>query len=578
MRAHRSLIALAPLAFVAACATAPVKTASVAGEPVAADGSVAPNSSYGLFLAGQAALLDGRSEQASDYFMRASTGGSMDGGFLKDRAFTAALLAGEISKAASLAPVVEGDRPATYRLGLLVKAVEQLAQGKAKDARPLLNEEVLGFPHRPAAALLAPWAAAGSGDTAGSLVRPTVQGDKVVEYFGQLGQALLFERAKRYDEAEANYKALTSSPELGTLFMGDYGAFLERRGRGSEAVAIYDTALAQAPGDREMTTSRARALAGGAAPALPTIRQGAARALMAPAASMMAERQAELTQAYLQLALRLDPTRDEAWILLGDVSAALGDEPGARLAYNRVLPTSANYADARSKMAWSYQTAGDTQTALKLATEAVSANPADRDTAITQADLLRANERYAEAVTVLDRVIAAEGDKPDWRLLYMRGVALERAGRWPEAEQDLTRALKEQPEEPELLNYLGYTWIDRGERLDEALDMVRRASEANPRSGAMVDSLGWAYYRLGDYKEAVEKLERAAELEPSDPEINHHLGDAYWRVGRRLEAQFQWNKVLTLEPNAATKAAVETKIKSGLGPAPKAPVRRVATS
>ena len=204
------------------------------------------------------------------------------------------------------------------------------------------------------------------------------------------------------------------------------------------------------------------------------------------------------------------------------------------------------------------------------------ASPDDRDAAITRADLLRANERYAEAAAVLDRIIAEEGEDADWRLLYMRGVALERAGRWPDAEKDLMRALKQQPEEPELLNYLGYTWIDRGERLDEALDMVRRASEANPRSGAMVDSLGWAYYRLGDYKNAVEKLERAAELEPSDPEINHHLGDAYWRVGRRLEAQFQWNKVLTLEPNAATKAAVESKIKTGLGPAQKPPGQVVA--
>lgn len=574
MRAHRSLIALAPLAFVAACATAPVETAMAPDDPFEI---APPSSSYGLFLAGQAALLDGRSEEASDYFMRASSGGPMDGGFLKDRAFTAALLAGEITKAASLAPVVEGDRPATFRLGLLVKAVESLAQGKAKDARPLLQEDVLGFPHRPAAALLAPWAAAGAGDTANSVVRPVVQGDKVVEYFGQLGQALLFERAKRYDEAETDYKALVAAPELGTLFIADYGAFLERRGRGREAVAVYDTGLTQAPGDHDLSLARARAASGGQPPALPTIRQGAARALMAPAASMMAERQAELTQAYLQLALRLDPTRDEAWILLGDVSSALGDEQGAREAYNRVLPSSANYADARSKMAWSYQTAGDTQTALKLAIEAVAANPTDRDTAVTHADLLRANERYPEAVTVLDRLITAEGEKPDWRLLYMRGVALERAGRWPEAETDLVRALKDQPEEPELLNYLGYTWIDRGERLDEALDMVRRASEANPRSGAMIDSLGWAHYRLGDYKEAVEKLERAAELEPSDPEINHHLGDAYWRVGRRLEAQFQWNKVLTLEPNAATKAAVESKIKSGLGPAPQPAGQRVAT-
>ena len=505
MRAQRSLIALLPLALLGACATAPAKTAEASYE---AYGLAPANSSYGLFLAGQAALLDGRSEEASDYFMRASAGGQMDGGFLKDRAFTAALLAGEVTKAASLAPVVEGDRPATFRLGLLVKAVEMLAQGKGREARPLLQEDVLGFPHRPAAALLGPWAAAAAGDTQGSLVRPVVQGDKVVEYFGQLGQALLFERAKRYDEAETDYKALAAAPELGTLFMADYGAFLERRDGGREAVAVYDAALALAPGDRELTLARARAASGGEAPALPTIRQGAARALMAPAASMMAERQAELTLAYLRLALRLDPNRDEAWILVGDVMAATGDEPAAREAYAKVQPTSPNYADARSKMAWSYQSAGDSQKALTLATEAAAANPGDRDAAITHADLLRANERYAEAAAVLDRLIAAEGPTPDWRLLYMRGVALERAGRWPDAEKDLTRALRQQPEEPELLNYLGYTWIDRGERLQEALDMVRRASEANPRSGAMVDSLGWAYYRLGDYKQAVEKLER----------------------------------------------------------------------
>jgi Flp pilus assembly protein TadD len=562
MRALRSLIAVLPIALLGACASAPKQAAEIPYEGY----SLPPaGSSYGLFLAGQAALLDGRSEEASDYFMRASAGGSMDGGFLKDRAFTAALLAGEISKAASLAPVEEADRSATYRLGLLVKAVELIAQGRGRDARNMLGADVLSFPHRAAGALLAPWAAAAAGDTENSLVRPVVNGDKVVEYFGQLGQALLFERARRYDEAETDYKALANTPELGNLFVMDYGAFLERRGRGREAVALYDIALANSPSDREVLAARARAASGGPAPALPTIRQGAARAMLAPAASMMAERQAELALAYLRLALRLDPARDEAWILVGDVMAATGDEPAAREAYNRVPATSPNYADARSKMAWSYQTAGDAATALRLAAEAAAADPTDRDAAVTHADLLRANDRFAEAATVLDRLIAAEGANPDWRLLYMRGVALERAGRWQDAETDLVRALKQQPEEPELLNYLGYTWIDRGERLDEALDMVRRASEANPHSGAMIDSLGWAYYRLGDYKEAVEKLERAAELEPADPEINNHLGDAYWRVGRRLEARFQWNKVLTLEPNPATKSAVESKLKSGLG-------------
>lgn len=567
MRAYRSLIALLPFALLGACAVvAPAEQAYV--RPSAYE--LAPmGSSYGLFLAGQAAQKDGRSEEASDYFMRASKGGAMDGGFLKDRAFTAALLAGEVSKAASLAPVEEADHAAAYRLGLLVKAVEGLSQTKPRDVRVLLSPDVLGFPHRPAGALLAPWAAAAAGDVDGSLVRPVVSGDKVVEYFGQLGQALLFERARRYDEAETDYKMLVGAGDLGGLFVVDYGAFLERRGRAADAVALYDTALGVSGGDRELTEARDRAASGRAAPAMPTIREGAARAMMAPAAAMIGEKQPELALAYLRLALRLDPARDEAMVLVGDVMAATGDPAAARDAYAKVPATSVNYADARAKLAWSYQLAGDSVSALRMAAEAAAANPDDRDAAITQADLLRANDRYAEAAQVLDGLIAKQGERADWRLLYMRGVSLERAGRWADAEKDLTRALAQQPNEPELLNYLGYTWIDRGERLDQALDMVRRASEANPHSGAMVDSLGWAYYRLGDYKTAVEKLELAVELEPADPEINNHLGDAYWRVGRRREAQFQWNRVLTLEPNAATRAAVEAKLKSGLDAAVK---------
>jgi Flp pilus assembly protein TadD len=570
MRAHRSLIAVLPLALLGACATrdvpAPEQTYVLAPS----------SSSYGLFLAGQAALHDGRSEEASDYFMRASQGGAMDGGFLKDRAFTAALLAGEVSKAASLAPVVPGDREATYRLGLLVKAVDLMARDKGREARPLLSGDVLGFPHRPAAALLAPWAAAAAGDTQGSVVRPTITGDKIVEYFGQLGQAMLFERARRFDEAETDYKALVSAPELGGLFVSDYGAFLERQGRGRDAVTLYDNALAHSPGEADLMAARARATSGATPPAIPTLRQGAARVLLAPAASMLAEKQAELSLAYLRLALRLDPNLDEAWILVGDVLGATGEPDASRAAYAKVAATSPHFSDARTKLAWSYQFEGEKDRAVQLAAEAANANPTDRDAAITYADLLRANDRFAEAATVLDRLIAAGGDKPDWRLLYMRGVALERSGRWQDAEADLKRALAQEPEEPELLNYLGYTWIDRGERLDEALGMVQRAAGANPNSGAMVDSLGWAHYRLGNYKEAVEKLERAAELEPADPEINHHLGDAYWRVGRRIEAQFQWRKVLLLEPSAATKSAVELKLKTGLGPAPKQPGRVVA--
>jgi Flp pilus assembly protein TadD len=174
------------------------------------------------------------------------------------------------------------------------------------------------------------------------------------------------------------------------------------------------------------------------------------------------------------------------------------------------------------------------------------------------------NERYADSAKVLDQLIDHQGGKAGWQLYYMRGVARQQSGDWPSAEADMKKALALNPDEPEVLNYLGYSWIDRGERLAEAKSMIEKAVAAKPESGPIVDSLGWAYYRLGDYKKAVDQLEHAAELEPADPDINNHLGDAYWRAGRKTEARFQWERVLTLNPEAKLREEVEGKLKTGL--------------
>ncbi len=266
------------------------------------------------------------------------------------------------------------------------------------------------------------------------------------------------------------------------------------------------------------------------------------------------------------MALRLEPGREEAMMMLGEVLSGAEDPEAARAAFNRIPASSNIYPAARIKLAWTYQTAGDGETALRMANDMVKAAPGERMAAITLADLLRANSRWAESVAVLDTIIPK--DKPaegDWRLFYMRGVALEQAGRSADAEKDLVTALSLNPDEPELLNYLGYMWIDRGVRLDEGQKMIEKALASNPRSGAMIDSLAWAYYRRGDYKTAVTKLEQAVELAAADPDVNDHLGDAYWRVGRIVEAKFQWNRVLTLEPDARKKAEVEAKLANGLG-------------
>lgn len=551
------LIAAAPLVLLAACATVAPPQGAQAVNPAPAG-----ETPYGMFLAGRGALNDGKSAEAAQYFDRARQASDPDP-LIADQAFIAALLSGDVSKAAAIAPTSEDAAEGGKRLGKFVVAVEALAQGKGKQAQILLSRDAIAFPHRPAAALLAPWAAAQAGDVAASLVRPEVRGDQLVEYFGRIGQAFLFERAKRYDEAETDFKAAANGANASEMAILAYGGFLERRGRRIDAVALYGAAQVNDPNDSAIIAASRRATAGQPAPPLPTLREGAAQVLLAPAAGMMEAKQTQLALAYLRLALRLDPQRDEAWVLVGDIMQGSGDTEAAREAYGHPKPGSIEYGAAQAKLAWTYQAADDKATALKLARGAAASG--DIGARITLADLLRADEQYAESISVLSGLIA-EAKRPDWRLIYARGVAYGQMDRWPEAEADLQAALTLQPDEPELLNYLGYSWIDRGQHLPEAMAMVEKAVGANPRSGAMVDSLGWAYYRLGQYKKAVDKLEEAVELEAGDPEINNHLGDAYWKAGRRDEAVFQWRRVLTLNPDAKIKAATEAKLSSGLGP------------
>jgi len=559
MRRSILLAFAAPMILLAGCAGAPALEQEPLGAPVAAD------SAYGMFLAGSAALQEGRNSDAARFLELARTQ-SGDDPAVAERAFTAALMAGDIQKAALMAPEGPTASEPGKRLGRLVKVVAALGEGKGKVAKAELANDGIGFPHRAAAALLGPWVSASVGDVEGSTVRPQLRGDAGVDYFGQIGQAHLFERARRYDEAETDFKAVTSSENPSEIAVMAYGAFLERRGRRPEALALYDAALKRNPSNLGLKAARARTAAKKAAPPAPTLKEGAAFALLAPAATMISAKQESIGLAYLRMALSLDSQRNDAWLMLGDLLQQNGDVDGARAAYLKPKPNTAEFPAAQAKLAWSYQSAGDKEGALKLARTAAATG--DTEARTTLSDLLRANEHYPEAITLLDSLIA-EAKAPDWQLYYARGQAHERSGHWKEAEADLSQALKLRPDEAELLNYLGYAWIDRGERLTEAMGMVERAVASNPRSGAIVDSLGWAHYRLGDYKKAVEVLEQAVELEAGDPEINNHLGDAYWMVGRKDEAGFQWRRVLTLKPDDKIKADAEKKLASGLGPQPK---------
>jgi tetratricopeptide (TPR) repeat protein len=577
MLASRPLTIVSLCAVLGACASrppplpppAPAATAAAAPAP-AASAPAAEGSIYGLYLAGHVASQEGRLGAAAAYLERAAAAaGATDA--MKAAAFEAALKAGDVPTAAMLAPTGDDVLSADKRLGIVVRGVEAAAEGKDKAAYALLATDDMGYPYRMVAHLVAPYAAAAAGDAADAVARPSLGGDAIGQFIGDLDQAELEARLGQPKAAETAYKALMQNGDPSGLVTAAYGAFLERRGRAKEAAALYQTRLAHVPDDAHAAATLARAQKHGRPPPLGGLHQDAAAALIIPSASLISQKQNDTALEYLRLALRLDPANDEAWMLVGDLTA--DDDPDtARGAYGRVAPTSERYVSARGKLAWSYQNAGDHTEALKLARETVVAAPNDREAAMTLADLLRVNEQYAESASVLTRLIEAPDAKPDWRLYFMRASAYDEVGDAQKTQGDLTQALKLNPDEPELLNFQGYFWIDRGEHLKEALAMVQKAVDAEPQSGAMVDSLGWGYYRLGDYKTAVETLEQAVQLDPSIPEVNDHLGDAYWRVGRKTEAQFQWRRVLGLDPEPALKARAEAKLASPLGPdAPQAP-------
>jgi Flp pilus assembly protein TadD len=198
-------------------------------------------------------------------------------------------------------------------------------------------------------------------------------------------------------------------------------------------------------------------------------------------------------------------------------------------------------------------------------------DPSDREAWTALGDTYREGEHYAEAADAYTHAIDATPTptKKDWTLYYVRGISYERTKKWDLAEADLQTALKLSPDEPQVLNYLGYSWVEQGKNTNEALAMLEKARKLRPFDGYIVDSVGWAYYRLGRYEEAARALEDAILLVPADPTINDHLGDAYWHTGRKIEARFQWNHALAFGPEEKDKTVIEGKLKTGLQPGDK---------
>ena len=525
--------------------------------PVDAEG----RSAYGLYLAGRIAGFRGEGAEAAR-LLAESQALTPEQPLLWTETFLTSLFNGDLNTVVRLTPVVEST-PELAGAGRLVSIVSSVNGGDAAAAYATLTREPLPQPFTAIGQFIMPSVAAAAGDWETALKPVATPAQDPASLILHLQRAEALEMRRRFDEADAEYKALIAIPNGARLYTVNYGEFLERRGRRDEAIAQYRASLTSPMPDPAALNGLERAAARRRAPNAPTPASGLARTLDFAALVATEREDHKLTAILLRLSESLAPA-DMTALRLGLALAADGQEEPARQALSRVSPANPIiYAGAQFNLGLGYQRQDRDEEALAAFTRGADAAPGQTRVALALVGQLIDMDRGEEALAVLNGPNLNTADQSaDVR--FMRGAVLESLGRVEEAENELWTALQAHPESPILLNHLGYLWVDSGRRVHQGAEMIARAHAGDPENGNIQDSLGWAQYRQGQYETAVETLEGAVAKEPANAEINDHLGDAYWQVGRRREAGWQWNRVLTLEPDAERRAEVEQKLESGL--------------
>ncbi|WP_416186602.1 tetratricopeptide repeat protein [Fulvimarina sp. 2208YS6-2-32] len=396
------------------------------------------------------------------------------------------------------------------------------------------------------------------------------------ETFNLYQKGLMAEVAGRKDVARGAYAKLVDDPTLARSSPDAYLSAAEslariesRDGHRDAALKALDKGLELAPSydplrglkdriERDETIE----------PSVANVQEGAAEALRILGQTINRGDGQDVALLYFQLAKALSPRSPGILTALAGI-AERTEQYDRAIAYYRAIPESSAYrrtADLQIGLDYWYADRKDeAKEHLKRATETY---PDDIQAYTALADVLAADKDYAEVTVALNKAIelAEPITAENWNLFYQRGISYERQDQWPKAEADFKKALELSPNQPQVLNYLGYSWVDQNTNLEEGLDMIRQAVELRPNDGYIIDSLGWAFYRLGRYAEAVDELERAILLSPTDPTINDHLGDAYWHVGREREARFQWERALNGDPKPEEDQIerIEAKLEGGL--------------
>ena len=531
---------------------------------------------YGRFLAALHAEAAGNFVAAADITADIITH-MPDYGKIKRRAHLLMVSAGRLDTASEIARDVLKDNPGDP-LPAYTLYVDAVRDRRFEDALALLADVPDIGVNSITKPLLRAWALAGAGKTgeaiAGLDALATNQGLAPIAGFHQ---GLIADLAGDMEQASAAFgRTLESAQGQPSLqLVESYGRFLVRQGRDVEAQILVDTFRAKNP--KTLLIEPTQKAVSGAAPPERVIANnadGVAEVLRNVSGLLNRERLRTEALLFLRMSLGLDPDNPTALFSLGQLLEDRERNDLAVEVYRKIADDTPYHWYARLSIADALHADKDTESAIAILRKMIDERKDRADAARTLADLLRIDRQFEEAVEVYDLAYERTDGRKDWSLLYTRGIALERAKKWDRAEKDFLGALEIEPEQPLVLNYLGYSWVEQGINLEQAKAMIETAVAKRPDDGYITDSLGWVLYRLGSYEEAVQIMERAVALEPGDPVINDHLGDVYWSVGRKNEARFQWDRALTLKPEPDVEAEIRKKISGEVVPEPLPPGKK----
>lgn len=534
---------------------------------VAFKGPVSPTGNY---LAGQQALTELRTHEAAQ-FLRDAAADQWTNPLVVDRAFVALAADGQVDAAADMAKHVLELEP-NNDMAKLVLATQAFKQRRYDAAIADLTRLDAQTFEGVTGSILKAWALTGQNKFDDASRSLDALADGGLEDFLVFHRAIMADVAGRQAEAIKYITDAHDGDPLTPDVVEAYARILGNAGKTKDAIDAIVQFEAQGL-QHPIITQVKEALANNQRPGLyaDSPQAGAAEMFHAVGVAFARDGTSDVSLVLLRLGAYLNPRNATIQLVIGQLYDTSDQHEMANAIYDAIPTTSPMKAMAVVRIADNLDAMGNRPEAIRRLSNIVTSNPDDVDAISVLGDLYRSDKQYQQAADAYTKALGVTGGSTpgDWRFYYVRGIAYERSDKFPLAEKDFLHALDLNPNQPQVLNYLGYSWVDKGLNLNRALEMIQKAVQASPNDGYIIDSLGWAYYRLGRYTDAVTQLEQAATLRPNDPEINDHLGDAYWKVGRKLEAKFQWNVAYAMDTEGNVKARVAPKLKGGLDAAPK---------